>query len=165
VGQGCEGCGSQAELISSFPPETGAAETDVLPPSVPTSPRNRKADQRFRKKNSQQNGWITTSAPIFALHSLDSAVTTGIGPGHQKNGQSRPPRSKIFGCRSSRCPGTRAASCARRRSGLVQGRRRQVLLWAQSGRRAAEGQQSLPTSSNTFFRRRGGPRFKGRQQD
>jgi hypothetical protein len=40
---------------------------------------------RFRLlKNSSQNGWITTSAPIFAPHSLDSAVTTGIGPGHQK---------------------------------------------------------------------------------
>jgi hypothetical protein len=34
--------------------------------------------------------------------------------------------------------------------------------WVQSGRRAAEGQQSSPTSWNTFFRRRRSSRFKGR---
>jgi hypothetical protein len=50
VGQGCEGCGSQAELISSFPPETGAAETEVLPPSVPTSPRIARPTNVFAPK-------------------------------------------------------------------------------------------------------------------
>ena len=29
-------------------------------------------------------GWITTSAPIFAPHSLDSAVTTGLGSDTKK---------------------------------------------------------------------------------
>src|SRR5215467_10958838 len=36
------------------------------------------------QKNSSQDGWITTSALTRARDSLDSAVTTGDGPGHRK---------------------------------------------------------------------------------
>ena len=57
----------------------------------------RRAKRFAYPKNSSLNGWITTSAPTFAPHSLDSAVTTGVGPGHRKTDSLiRPdPRSSV----------------------------------------------------------------------
>ena len=76
------------------------------------------------------NGWITTNAPIFARYSLHTAVTTRVGPGHQKTDSLFQPdlRSPVRDHLASRSlsrflrPATIRADS---------GRRRQVLLWAQ----------------------------------